>query len=264
VSTEEQIVIDAHVRMPAWEAVWPELTTALGETGVERAVLIHPKASRVEAEVALRHADATETVGAAAVWVDVAAPEVTDVLDSLGGSPSFRGVALPVHAEADNHWLVSDDVVRGLRAVAERGLTLDVEVEPRQLPSVERLAELVPKLGIAVAHIGSPFIARSEREPWGVYMLNVAPHRNVRLKLSGLVSLDTEQASVAHQRLFVDSAVRLFGYERLMFGSDWPAHVARASYADVLAMTLEAAGPMTSSQREQLLSATARDFYRIS
>jgi L-fuconolactonase len=258
------MVIDAHVRMPMGDGSWEELTTALEAAGVARAVLVHPSADHAEAKAALAHADAADAVAAAVVWVDVAATDVTDVLDELGGSPLFKGVALPVHVEADNHWLVSDDVVRGLRAVAARGLTLDVEVEPRQLPSVERLAELVPELGIAVAHIGSPFIARSQREPWGVYMLNVAPYRNVRLKLSGLVSLDTEPASVAHQRLFVDSAVRLFAHERLMFGSDWPAHVSRAGYAEVLATTLEAAGPMTSSQREQLLSATARDFYRIS
>jgi L-fuconolactonase len=249
--------------MPAEGASWDELTTAQGAAGVERAVLVQPTANHADAKAALAYAESADVVGAAVVWVDVAANDVTDVLDELGASPLFKGVALPVHGEADNHWLVSDDVVRGLRAVAERGLTVDVEVEPRQLPSVERLAELVPELGIVVAHIGSPFIARSEREPWGVYMLNVAPHRNVRLKLSGLVTLDTHPGSVAHQRLFVDSAVRLFGYERLMFGSDWPAHVSRATYAEVLAMTLEAAGPTTSGQREQLLRGTAREFYRI-
>jgi L-fuconolactonase len=265
-STTQLPMIDAHVHLPepgAEGATWGELAIDLGASGLERVVLVQSTPAGA-ARAALDHAERADAVGAAVVWVDVATPNVTDVLDALGTSAVFRGVALAVHAETDNHWLVGDDVVRGLRAVAERGLTLDLEIEPRQLPSVERLAELVPELNMVVAHLGSPFIARSEREPWGVYLLNVAPHRNVRLKLSGLVSLDTHPGHVAHQRLFVDSAVRLFGYERLMFGSDWPTHRSRSGYAEVLATTLEAAGPMTPAQRDQLFFATARDFYRIS
>ena len=256
-------VIDGHVHMGADGASWGDLTAQMAAAGVERAVLAQSTPDGTATQEALKHAEASEAIGASVAWVDVAAADVGEALDRLTTFPKFRGVALPVHLEADNHWLVSEEVVRGLRAVAERGLTVDAEVAPRQLPSVERLAQLLPDLGIAVAHIGSPFIARSEREPWGVYMLNVAPHRNVRLKLSGLLSLDTTPWSVAHLRLFVDSVVRLFGYERLMFGSDWPAHLSRASYAEVLAATLEAAGAMTVAQCGQLFDATAREFYRI-
>ena len=53
-------------------------------------------------------------------------------------------------------------------------------------------------------------------------------------------------------------------FDKLMFGSDWPTHRSRSGYAEVLATTLEAAGPMTPAQRDQLFFATAQDFYRIS
>ena len=165
---------------------------------------------------------------------------------------------------ADNHWLVTPDALRGLKAVADRGLAVDVQVEPRQLPSIGELAAAIPELRIVVAHIGSPFISRSEREPWGVYMLNVAPHDNVYAKLSGLQALDSMPWIVAHHRLFVESMVRRFGYDRLMFGSDWPEHLSVSSYQQVWGAALEAAGPMTARQREQLTSLTARSFYRLS
>ena len=136
-------------------------------------------------------------------------------------------------------------------------------VEPRQVPSVRALAEAIPELRIAVAHIGSPFIARSEREPWGVHMLNLAPCANVSVKLSGLVTLDTEPWSTAHLRLFVEPMVRLFGYRRMMFGSDWPNHLSVASYEQVLQATVEAAGPMTDAQLAAVLGGTATAFYRL-
>lgn len=221
-----------------------------------------PQQSATDAAIAW--AESTDLVSAVAGWVDVMSPDVESMLAETASSPKFKSVALPVFQEADNHWLVTDGALRGLRAVAARGLTLDVQVEPRHLPSIGELAEAIPDLRIVVAHIGSPFIARSEREPWGVYMLNVAPHENVIAKLSGLPALDSDPWNVAHHRLFVESMVRRFGYDRLMFGSDWPAHLGVASYQQVWDAALEAAAPLTLVQRQQLTKDTARSFYRIS
>jgi L-fuconolactonase len=268
-------IIDAHQHLAApspEDAAAPgkllpqasDLAPLLEENGVERTVLVQAETSAARTDLALAAAAGTDYVGAASVWVDLNAVDGDETLDRIAVAPKVRGVFLPVWRESDNRWLLTDHVVRGLRAAAERGLAAEVQLEPRHLPSIVRLAEQIPELRIVIAHIGSPFIARSEREPWGVYMLNIAPCRNVFAKLSGLVTLDTRPRwDTAHIRLFVESAVRLFGYERLMFGSDWPVHLPDASYAEVLETTLEAAGPMTDRQRMQLLRGTASAFYRI-
>ena len=235
----------------------------MAQTGLSLTVAMQFEPQQSATTAAIAWADANDLVGAVAGWVDVMSPDVDSLLAEAASSPKFKSVALPVFIETDNHWLVTDHALKGLRAVAARGLTLDIQVEPRQLPSVGELAAAIPDLRIVVAHIGSPFIARSEREPWGVYMLNVAPYNNVYAKLSGLPALDSEPWNVAHHRLFVESMVLRFGYERLMFGSDWPAHLGVASYQRVFDAALEAAGPMTSAQRQQLTSETARSFYRI-
>jgi len=209
-------------------------------------------------------ADAADEIAAVATWVDVTSEDVGAHLDDLMESPKMRSVALAVGQEPSNHWLLDDNTLRGLRLVAERGLRLDLEIEPRQLPSVGELAVALPELQIVIAHIGSPFIARSEREPWGVHMLNVAPHKNVYAKLSGLIALDVQPWSVAHQRLFVASMVRMLGYDRLMFGSDWPGHAEFAPYDQVRESTELAAGPMTDAQHERVFGGTARAFYGLS
>lgn len=217
-----------------------------------------------QSQALLDLATTTDEILAAAVWVDVTAEDVGERLDSLMASPKFRSVALAVARELDNHWLVQDATLRGLREVAQRGLCVDVEIEPRHIQSVGELASAVPDLRIVVAHLGSPFIARSEREPWGVHMLNVAPFKNVYAKVSGLVELDVQPWSVAHQRLFVESMVRMFGYERLMFGSDWPGHLEHATLAQVRDASAQAAGPMTSAQEDRLFGGTAKAFYGVS
>ena len=258
-------IVDAHhqfaqgppQRSPA------DLAPLLVEHGVVGTVLVQSIASDEQTDRAVSLAAETSFVAAVVPWVDVTARSLASRLDALGESPKLRGVCVLASAEGDNRWLVRDDVLAGVGMVAERGLSLDVLAEPRNLPSVGELAGRLPSLSIAVAHLGGPSIDWGQREPWGVYLLNLASRRNVVMKLSGLVGLDARPWNVAHIRGFVEHVVRLFGYERMMFGSDWPAHGDVATYAQVMESAISAAEPMTSAQRERLLAGTAREFYRI-
>lgn len=255
-------IVDAH-RHPATPDNAEEFSSLLAANGVRRTVLVQPEPSDDATNAALAAAARDDLVVAAAVWMDVTSRDLGKTLKRLERDKKVRGVCLPAYREEDNHWLTQPDVLSGIREVAKRGLSLDVIVEPRQVPSVRELAEAVPDLRIALAHIGSPFIARSEREPWGVHMLNLAPCANVSVKLSGLLTLDTDPWSTAHLRLFVEPMVRLFGYRRMMFGSDWPNHLSVASYEQVVQATIDAAGPMTDGQLADVLSGAAAAFYRL-
>ena len=255
-------IVDAH-RQPAAPDNAEGFAALLTSNGVRRTVLVQPEPSDEATKAALDAAARDDLVAAAAVWADVTSRDIGKTLRQLERNNKARGLCLPAYREEDNHWLTQPAVLAGLREAAKRGLSLDVIVEPRQAPSVRELAEAIPDLRIALAHIGSPFIARSEREPWGVHMLNLAPCTNVSVKLSGLVTLDTEPWSTAHLKLFVEPMVRLFGYRRMMFGSDWPNHLSVASYEQVLQATVEAAGPMTEEQLGDVLGGTASAFYRL-
>ena len=255
-------IVDAH-RLPATPDAADGFAELLPANGVQRTVLIQPEPSDDVTKAALAIMTGDDLVAAAAVWVDVTSRDLGKTLKQLERNEKTRGLCIPAHREADNHWLTQGAVLAGLREAAKRGLSLDVIVEPRQVPSVRELAEAIPDLRIAVAHIGSPFIARSEREPWGVHMLNLAPCANVSVKLSGLVTLDTDPWSTAHLKLFVEPMVRLFGYQRMMFGSDWPNHLSVASYEQVVQATIDAAGPMTDTQLAAVLGGTATAFYRL-
>lgn len=256
-------IVDAHHQLGGADAPVDALAPLLEENGVERTVLVQPEPSEDASRVALNAAASADFVAAAVVWADVESPGVDGMLRRFARVRKLRGVCLPAHLQEDNHWLTRPGVLRGLRAAAKRGLSLDVIVEPRQLPSVRALAQEIPDLPIAVANLGSPFIERGEREPWGVHMLRLAAMPNVRVKVSGVVSLDAEPWNAARIQRFVEPVVRLFGSRRVMFGSDWPRHAGRASYDEVVRAAVETAGPMTSGQLADLFASTASSFYRL-
>lgn len=257
-------IVDAHHQVAPLDTTMEAFGQTVEEHHVQTTVLVQPRPDSTESDRVLDVAEGTPFVGVVVVWMDVTAADIEANLDAAAKCAKFRGLCLSVSDEADNRWLLRDEVVHGLRAVAGRGLSVDLIVAPRQLPAVRELAGTIPNLRIVLDHIGSPFIAKSEREPWGVHMLNVAPYQNVYAKLSGLVTLDTQPDwRVSHIRLFVGAMVRLFGYERMMFGSDWPMHTQVADYAQVMEAMVDAAGPMTPAQYDQLMGGTAREFYRL-
>jgi L-fuconolactonase len=72
-------------------------------------------------------------------------------------------------------------------------------------------------------------------DQWQELMREVALHRNVYCKLSGLVTeADYENWGVEQLRPYADHAMEEFGTERVMFGSDWPVCLLVAHYEQVL------------------------------
>ena len=127
-----------------------------------------------------------------------------------------------------------------------------------------QLAEKVPDLRMVVDHIAKPPIAAGVTEPWATGIAAVADIPGVYCKLSGLVTeADHERWTVADLKPYVDHVVEQFGFDRLMWGSDWPVCLLAASYDRVFSAAMEAVGDLTPEQRAGLLSKNATDFYRL-
>lgn len=230
--------------------------------GMSGTVVIQPHHDFDESIRAVNYALEEPSVLGVIPWIDLSSSSLQEQLITLQKYPKVRGVVLSLEDE-DNHWLVKPEVIEGLRAVADLGWSADLMVEPRQLPAVKSAATQVPNLRFGLAHMGSPFIGKSEREPWGVFMLNIAPLPNVFIKASGLVTLDSSPWNTSHIKLFVEPIIRMFGHKKIMFGSDWPHYRNVASFDEVLDATVQAASPMTEPQLHRLLGGTAREFYQL-
>ncbi|MGH9719628.1 MAG: amidohydrolase family protein, partial [Bryobacteraceae bacterium] len=107
-------------------------------------------------ELAGRHDFIRAVVG----WVDLTDPMLGSVLDELQRDKKFKGVRHPAHDEADDHWLLRDDVVQGLAELARRSLPFDLLLRPKHLALVPQLAERVPELRMVIDHIAKPPIAK--------------------------------------------------------------------------------------------------------
>ena len=106
------------------------------------------------------------------------------------------------------------------------------------------LAERVPNLKMVIDHLAKPPLAADERAVWRGQMAAAAESPNVYAKVSGLntVTADFENWSYEDIKPLIDTAIELFGVERLMFGSDWPVALLAGDYAKVWRETLQVPG----------------------
>ena len=86
----------------------------------------------------------------------------------------------------------------------------------------------------------------------------------VYCKLSGMITEADPKLRMADQlRPYVSHVMRIFGPDRLMFGSDWPVCMLAGTWKEALAAFTQSIGAQPIEVREKLLGETAQRFYGI-
>jgi L-fuconolactonase len=240
------------------------LARILTRNRFEGSVLVQANTLLAETRWLLDLAEANEFIRAVVGWVDLTDPQLGAALDELQKRPKFKGVRHPVQDEADDNWLLRPDVLAGLTELSRRGLPYDLLLRPRHLPLVPQIAERVPGLRMAIDHIAKPAIAGQVMEPWARDMEEAAKLPQVYCKLSGMITEAVWPSGKAEQlRPYVSHVMRIFGPDRLMFGSDWPVCMLAGIWKEALAAFTQSIGVQPIEIREKLLGETAQKFYRI-
>ena len=144
-------------------------------------------------------------------------------MDKLQPDPKFKGVKPPIEAEPDDAWMLRRDVILGLRELERREIPFDLVIYPRHLKYLPRLREECPRLKLIIDHIALPPIAEKRMDGWDRDIEMAARLPDVWCKLSGIITRASPTSwQPSDLKPYVDHVVKLFGYDRVMFGSDWP------------------------------------------
>jgi L-fuconolactonase len=248
------LIIDAHHHL--WTADYPwlappelapirrdytvdDLRSRLRAAGVDRTVLVEAGLTQSRETTAfLEIADVTPEIAGVVGWASLTDPALADTVAAHRagtGGHLLVGVRDQVQGQPDD-FLDRPDVRRGLRTIAAAGLVNELVVRVGQLPAVARATTDLPESRFVLDHLGKPRIAAGVAglDEWVAVIAPVAACANVVAKLSGLVTeADWRAWTIDDLRPFVESAVELFGTDRLMFGSDWPVCELSSSYVEV-------------------------------
>jgi L-fuconolactonase len=167
-------------------------------------------------------------LGAHIACAQLESPEVARELDALQALAIVRGVRRTCQIETDAGFCARADYVRGAQLLGERGLLCEICVRLDQVAAVPRLAREAPETQIVLEHLGKPDLTQPPTAEWLRAIERLGSLSNVSCKLSVVVHSDADEPYRAERvRPFVTHVVDCLGWERLMFGSNWP--VARSS-----------------------------------
>ena len=241
-----------------------DLEPLMAQTGVEGTMLVQAHPSVEEANWLVSIAENNSFILGVVAWLDLSSKDIEKEIESLAASNKFKGVRSMLEIDDDDYWILRQDVANGLELLEEKNLTFDFLVRPRHLPAIPKIASAYPKARFVIDHMAKPLIAAGQREPWGTLMKAIAKNENVYIKVSGLVSEDDpNNIQVAHSKPFVDEVVRLFGFNRIMYGSDWPVSSVNLSYSEVLEYAIGCLGEISNDQKKAFFYENARSFYKI-
>lgn len=244
-----------------------DLVPHLVAAGVDRTILVQTRSSLAETHEFLATAAASRFIAGVIGWVDLTDPGVGGTLAELQAGPAgglLVGIRHQVQDEPDPDWLLRADVRRGLAAVAAAGLAYDLLVRPRELPAALAVARALPGVRFVLDHLAKPPIASGALEPWAGLLAGFGALEHVAVKVSGLVTeADWTSWTVGDLKPYVDEALRSFGPDRLVFGSDWPVCLLAASYERVVAAIRSLTAELAATERAAIFGVTATRIYGL-
>jgi L-fuconolactonase len=178
-------------------------------------------------------------------------------------NPRFKGIRHLIHEEPDDRWLLRPDVQPGLEALAQRGLTYDIVALPRHLPYLPEVVSRHPKLNFVVDHMAKPPIASGDLDAWARGLQAVAALPNTYCKVSGLLTEAKPGTWPEALKPVFQIGIELFGFDRLMFGGDWPVSLLASSYKEVVDATQAALAGAPEADLVKFWSGNATRFYRL-
>lgn len=199
----------------------------------------------------------------ASVWPE--RENFSGLLLALSSHPKLKGVRRVLHTEPDD--LSRSALFReNVRALADSALTFDLCVLERQLPVAIELVDACPEVTFILDHCGVPDIAANLPGFWKTQIAEIARRPNVVCKVSGLLLYaDESRRNPAGLLPWFSHVVEHFGWDRLLWGGDWPVCTLAASLADWISVTHDLLDLANSSPsvRKAFLEDNAKKIYRL-
>ncbi len=157
----------------------------------------------------------------------------------------------------DPNWL------EGLKLLAYKGLSFDLQLIPPQVLAIAELLQQVPNLKVALCHCGSPWDQSPEGlANWKVGLKKLAELPNVYCKVSGLGMFNPHWQSGDIEEI-IHSVIETFSCRRVMFGSNFPVDKLYGSYDKIWDAYIEILKDFTAEEQHQMLYSNALNFYQM-
>jgi len=241
---------------------------ACGKVKVEKLVFLQcevdPKQYVQEAEWVASLAKEDPRIEGIVPWAPIEKGAAAEAeLAALAKNKLIKGVRRIIQSESvDFH--VQPKFIEGLKLLPKHGLTFDICIFHPQMENTVKMVRQCPEVTFILDHIGKPGIKDHIMEPWAKHLKELAKMPNVWCKVSGMTTeADFKKWTEAELRPYFDTVFDAFGFDRTIYGGDWPVSyqaVELHRWVDVVDRAVENATP---AEKKKLFRDNAVKFYRL-
>lgn len=183
-------------------------------------------------------------------------------IDTIKGG-KLSGIRRICHVEPDD-FSSRPVFVENVRKLGPLGLTFDLCFQARQLPHALALVRACPEVQFILDHCGVPDIQGEGLDPWRARIRELAAEPNVVCKISGVVAYCAPGTDLAATvRPYVLHAIETFGWDRVVWGGDWPVCILGSSLSEWVAISRDLVADCTPDQQARLFHANAERIYKL-
>jgi L-fuconolactonase len=189
---------------------------------------------------------------------------VTPDLEKLAAHHLSRGIRRLLQDEADAEFCLRPGFIEGVNLLSRFELSFDICVRHHQLAAAVELVRRCPEVRFVLDHLGKPAIRAGLLDPWRTHIKDLAELPNVHCKLSGLITeADHHSWTRAQLRPYLDHVIECFGFDRLMYASDWPVSEQTHRYPAWVAILDDFTTGCSTTEVRNLFRNNAIAFYRL-
>lgn len=245
-----------------------EYATQARRAGIEAALHMEVDVDQADIQAETSHVKAQSLEKGSLLRGAIAACRPEEVgfaayLERQQADPFVKGFRRVLHVMPDE---LSDAALfrENIKRLSGTGLTFDLVVLPHQIPRAIALADLAPDVQFVLDHCGVPDIRGNAEHPWREHMTEIARRPNVTGKISGVVAYaDAGSWTVETLRPYVEHTIGSFGWDRVLWGSDWPVCTLGGGLATWVAATHALIADASPDERTKLLSGNARQMWKL-
>lgn len=184
-------------------------------------------------------------------------------IETLVGYDKLKGIRRVFHTQPDELGR-GGQFIENVRKLANYNLSFDICVLARQLPVAISLVERCPGVSFILDHCGVPQVKERLLDPWRRHIREISKAPNVSCKISGIVAYTDPLNWIPDDlRPFVEHVLSCFGWDRVMFGSDWPVCTLSATYKDWVGTLVSLTGSAGERNQAKLFRENAMRIYRL-
>ncbi len=213
--------------------------------------------------------------------------EVEWVRTQAHKDPRIKGIVAKAHITNDGgidpatDKLLETDWVKGIRIstnstilnaasfadsmklAGQNNLSVDLLVQPRLFGDLARAIDKAPDTIFVLDHLGNPDIKGGDYQYWKKGIDELARRPNIHCKISGIITRAGKNWTVDTLKPYVHYALEQFGFNRVVYGGDWPVVLRAGTYQSWASAFEKLTRKFSKDELHRLYHLNADRIYRL-